>query len=121
MTFTRKHLARRERGAGPSDRLRNLLALHLHPEHGSRYWLRRQDQLGFDVRDRVRTLDDLYLLGPTPLPDLRRFPLRDFIPQSFHRQLHRFVVGETAGTSGQPLRHRLPRRRIPGRLRHPVP
>jgi hypothetical protein len=88
--------------ADRDDRLRDLLALHFHPEHGSAYWLRRQEGLGCEVRDRVRTADDLWLLGPTPLHDLRRWPPRDFIPRSFHRQLHRFVVGETAGTSGAP-------------------
>jgi hypothetical protein len=34
--------------------------------------------------------------------DLLRIPLRDFIPRAWHHQLHRFVVGETAGTSGEP-------------------
>jgi hypothetical protein len=82
--------------------LPELLALHFHPRHGSRYWLRRQEALGWAVRERVRRADDLWLLGPTPLDDLRRYPLRDFIPQCFHRRLDRFVVGETAGTSGQP-------------------
>jgi thienamycin biosynthesis protein ThnN len=89
-------------GADQDDRLRDLLELHLHPQHGSRYWLRRQEALGWDVSDRVRTLDELFLLGPTPQDDLRRFPVRDFIPQTFHDQLHHFVIGETAGTSGQP-------------------
>jgi hypothetical protein len=93
------------RGQPPPERdvrLRDLLALHLHPEHGSRYWLRRQEQLGWSVCDRVRCHDDLWLLGPTALDDLRRFPVRDFIPRTFHSQLQRFVIGETAGTSGQP-------------------
>jgi hypothetical protein len=85
-----------------SDRLRDLVALHFHPEHGSRYWLRRQEALGWDVRDRVRTFDDLWLLGPTPTQDLRRFPVGDFIPQGLQWQLSRFIVGETAGTSGRP-------------------
>ena len=84
------------------DRLRAVLDLHFHPHHGSRYWLGRQDELGWDARDRIRTLDDLWLLGPMPLADLRRFPVRDFIPCVFHRTLHRFVTGETAGTSGEP-------------------
>jgi thienamycin biosynthesis protein ThnN len=88
--------------AGRHDRLCDLLELHFHPRHGSRYWLRRQEALGFDVCDRVRTLDDLWLLGPTPADDLRRYPLRDFIPQAMHGQLHRFVIGETAGTGGPP-------------------
>jgi thienamycin biosynthesis protein ThnN len=84
------------------DRLRDLLALHFHPEHGSSYWLQRQERLGWAVCDRVRTAADLWQLGPTPLDDLRRFPLRAFIPRTFHGQTHRFVIGETAGTSGEP-------------------
>jgi hypothetical protein len=85
-----------------TDRLCELLALHFHPRHGSPYWLRRQEALGFDVCDRVRTYDDLWLLGPTPMGDLRRHSVREFIPRTMHGQLHRFVVGETAGTSGRP-------------------
>lgn len=88
--------------AARDARLRELLALHFHPEHGSAYWLQRQARLGWDVRDRVRSLDDLWLLGPTPPGDLRRFPLMAFVPRAFHGQTHRFVVGETAGTSGEP-------------------
>jgi thienamycin biosynthesis protein ThnN len=88
--------------AEADDRLRDLLALHFHPEYGSAYWLGRQERLGWDVRDRIRSEDDLWRLGPTPLDDLRRFPLRSFIPRAFHEILHRFVVGETAGTSGEP-------------------
>ncbi len=84
------------------ERLRDLLQLHFHPELGSSYWLRRQEQLGWDVRDRVRTLDDLLLLGRMPMADLRRYPVRDFIPHALHGQWPRFVVGETAGTSGEP-------------------
>src|SRR5262245_48560846 len=89
----------------PTDRdkrLRSILALHFHPEYGSLYWLRQQEDLGWDVCDRIRTIDDLWLLGTTPLDDLRRFPLRDFLPQGLHGQQRRFVIGETAGTSGRP-------------------
>jgi hypothetical protein len=93
---------RRSRDRRPDDRLRAVLDLHFHPAHGSRYWLGRQVELGWDVRDRVRTADDLWLLGPMSLADLRRFPIRDFVPQAFHRRLSRFVVGETAGTSSEP-------------------
>jgi len=95
--------AHQRSGGGYDERLREVLRLHFHPEYGSEYWLRRQEQLGWDVRDRVRTLDDLWLLGPMPLADLRRFPLRSFIPRAWHRQASRFLLGETAGTSGAPL------------------
>jgi hypothetical protein len=93
---------RMRRAADRDERLCDLLGLHFHPRHGSLYWLRRQEALGFDVRDRTRTFDDLWLLGPTPAADLRRRPLCDFIPRAMHGQLHRFVIGETAGTSGRP-------------------
>ncbi len=83
-------------------RLRELLALHLHPRHGSAYWLRREARLGWSVRDRVRTTADLVRLGPTPVAELRRGAVRDFIPAAFHRELSRFVTGETAGTGGAP-------------------
>jgi len=88
--------------SNPNERLRHLLALHLHPRHGSRYWLRRQEQLGWSIRDRIRTLDDLWQLGPTPLQDLRRYPLAEFVPQRLHRHGPQFVTGDTAGTSGEP-------------------
>ena len=88
--------------AAADARLCQLLALHFHPRRGSRYWLRRQEALGWDVCDRVRCEQDLWLLGPTPTEELRRFPLCDFIPAAFHDRLHRFVIGETAGTGGSP-------------------
>jgi len=93
---------RPERTIATDDRLRDVLQLHFHPECGSSYWLQRQEQLGWNVRDRVRTYEDLWLLGPMPLADLRRFRVRDFIPRALHRQWPHFVLGETAGTSGEP-------------------
>jgi hypothetical protein len=101
MTLTRERL-KRETLPDLNSRVREILALHFHPALGSSYWLRRQEQLGWNVRDRVRTADELWLLGPMPVDDLRRFPLRDFIPRTWHGQLHEFVIGETAGTSGKP-------------------
>ena len=100
--FTAQQRRQPETAREQEGRLRDLLSLHFHPIHGSTYWLRRQEQLGWDVSDRVRGLDDLWLLGPTPQEELRRFSLRDFIPRAFHQQLPHFVIGETAGTSGQP-------------------
>jgi hypothetical protein len=85
-----------------TNRLRAVLDLHFHPRHGSAYWLRRQEALGWDVRDRVRSVADLWHLGPMPLDDLRTTPVRHFIPKAYHGRLDRFVTGETAGTSGRP-------------------
>jgi hypothetical protein len=102
-SLTQQMKARRHAAGDGDERLRDVLALHFHADYGSEYWLRRQERLGWNVCDRVRSLDDLWLLGPTPLTDLRSAPLRSFIPRVFHRQLSRFVIGETAGTSGAPL------------------
>ena len=85
-----------------NERVKYLISLHFHSVWGSPYWLKRQEQLGWNVQDRIRCLEDLWLLGPMPLDDLRRFSVNAFIPKSFDKQLHRFIVGETAGTSGKP-------------------
>lgn len=100
--MTLPYQAHLERAAGTDERLRELLPLHFHPQWGSHYWLQRQERLGWDVCDRVRAVDDLGLLGRMPPDDLRRFSLTTFIPRTFHRCLHEFVIGETAGTSGTP-------------------
>jgi thienamycin biosynthesis protein ThnN len=100
--MTLLHQKHSESSIATDDRLHDLLRLHFHPEWGSSYWLQRQELLGWDVRDRLRTLDDLCLLGPMPMADLRQFPVRAFIPRALHGQWPRFVVGETAGTSGEP-------------------
>jgi hypothetical protein len=104
MRMTRSATCRQAPASCPDAgaRLRELLALHFHPELGSAYWLARQERLGWDVRDRVRTLEDLWLLGPTPTDELRQSPVRAFIPRGLHGQLRRFIMGETAGTSGAP-------------------
>jgi thienamycin biosynthesis protein ThnN len=96
------HQTRSENTTATDDRLRDLLQLHFHPEWGSSYWLRRQERLGWNVCDRVRTSEDLWLLGAMPLADLRRFPVRAFIPRALHGPWPRFVLGETAGTTGEP-------------------
>jgi hypothetical protein len=88
--------------ASAADRLQSILELHFHPRHGSSYWLRRQSKLGWNVVDRVRSVEDLWLLGAMPMDDLRRFSVREFIPRCFHNRWHEFIVGETAGTSGSP-------------------
>src|SRR5581483_748641 len=98
-TFTKRNPAT---ARSMDDRLCDLLHLHFHPEWGSSYWLEREDRLGWSVRDRIQTLDDLWLLGPTPTADLARYSVRAFVPKALHRQWPRFITGETAGTSGLP-------------------
>jgi phenylacetate-coenzyme A ligase PaaK-like adenylate-forming protein len=83
-------------------RLEELLELHFHPQWGSAYWLDRQEKLGWNVCDQVRTIDDLWRLGPMPVEELRQNRLRTLVPKWWHRHWQRFVIGETAGTSGKP-------------------
>jgi hypothetical protein len=101
-TLTQAASPEAEPDAVIAERLREVLALHFHPDWGSAYWLRRQEALGWDVCDRVRLPEDLWALGPTMPEELRRLPLREFVPRGLHGQWPRFVTGETAGTSGGP-------------------
>jgi phenylacetate-coenzyme A ligase PaaK-like adenylate-forming protein len=86
--------------AAVEARLERVLAVHFDPDGGTPYWLERAAALGVDVRRRVRTLDDLHLLGTMTPDDLRGRPLRDFVPRRFHGALRGFVVGQTGGTTG---------------------
>ena len=103
------------------DRLRDLLQLHFHPERGSLYWLRRQGQLGWNVRDRVRSIERPLAPGPhaarrsaPPFPCALSSP-RD--PRAVAAIRHR----RNRGYQRRSLRHRVSRRRVPGRLRDAVP
>jgi hypothetical protein len=102
MTALRKVFPRPVSTDESDARLRELLDLHLHQRHGSAHWLRREAQLGWSIRTRVRTFADLAQLGRTTVDELRKCPVRDFIPAAFHGALNRFITGETAGTSGAP-------------------
>ena len=62
------------------ERLRRVLAVHLDPEGGSRYWLDRAAALPFDPRDEIRCIDDLPKLGVTDAKELADHPLEDFLP-----------------------------------------
>ncbi len=83
--------------------VQQIVDLHFHPEHGSLFWLRRQQSLGFDVRDQVRSVADLQLLGTMDPPDLRGTSVWEFVPQSLHQQRERFVLAESGGSSGVPV------------------
>ncbi len=88
--------------ADVDERLVDILALHLHPEFGSRYWLAEQDRLGIDVRDRIRHIDDLVELGIRTPKMIGSLSVWDLIPQALHRDRCQFIVGETGGTTGLP-------------------
>ena len=84
-----------------SRRLAHILALHLHPELGSRYWRETERELGFSICRRVQSLDDLHELGPFDEQALCTRPIEDFIPRSMHGG-HKLFTGETGGATGRP-------------------
>lgn len=87
-----------------SQHINNILALHFHPEQGSPFWLERQQQLNFSVREEIRSRQDFHRLGPMDIGALRTRPITDFIPRSLHRDLSKFFLSETGGTTGDPCR-----------------
>lgn len=84
--------------------IKQILALHFHPQQGSPYWLERQQQLGFDVGNTIRSHHDFHRLGIMEVTALRTRPITDFIPQRLHRNLADHLLSETGGTTGPPCR-----------------
>lgn len=82
-------------------RLQRILKIHFHADRGTPYWLERQRELGIDVVEQIRTVEDLSLLGPMNERALAERPIEDFIPQAFQRG-HDYLLAETAGTLGRP-------------------
>ena len=83
-------------------RLQATIKQHLHPQHGSPYWWRRQERLRIDVTDRVRSVRDLPLLGLTRPSDLLVESVWDFLPRRLWNARRGCVIGESGGTSGRP-------------------
>ncbi len=88
--------------ATPEDWLGHVIDIHFDSRWGSPYWLKRQKELGMDVRWEVKTIEDLQKLGPTSEEDLRTWPVETFIPKSLLEDKTRFILGESAGTTGRP-------------------
>ena len=89
------------RGSVLSAHLQEILALHFDEQHGSPYWLEKQQDLDFDVVATIQTLDDLPRLGPFDLDALRTRPYTDFLPQRLHHELP-LIFAETGGATGTP-------------------
>ena len=89
-------------GLTPDEWLPEIIAIHFDPDHGSRYWLDKEKEIGIKALDEIRTLDDLRVLGPMCEDDLRKYPIEHFIPKAFLNQKRDFIIGETAGTTGRP-------------------
>ena len=88
--------------ANVDQHLREVIAVHLDPKHGSLYWLQRQDELGFDVRDQIRGMSDLPKLGLVESRTLAGRSVWDFVPCSVASQRRDFITAETGGTTGPP-------------------
>jgi thienamycin biosynthesis protein ThnN len=84
--------------------IEKILALHFHPEQGSPYWLERQQDLDFDVRETIHSHHDFHRLGVMEVEALRTRPITDFIPRALHQNLVSHLLSETGGTTGDPCR-----------------
>ena len=83
-------------------RIKKVLALHFDPVRGAPYWVARAESLGFDPRERVRTVEDLSLLGVMDPSELAGRPLTDLLPSSIAERAGELVVAQTGGTLGRP-------------------
>ncbi len=87
-----------------STYIKEILAIHFDREHGTPYWLERQESLSFDVVAEICSRDDFHRLGVMEISELRSRPLIDFIPRRFHGGLSALLLSETGGTTGDPCR-----------------
>ncbi|MFQ5424658.1 MAG: hypothetical protein ACE5F9_11840 [Phycisphaerae bacterium] len=85
------------------QRLREICAIHFDPDGGAPYWIDRARELGFDPRDEINTVDDLYKLGVMDPASLAACPLEDFLPRSGLDPPPRRIVAQTGGTLGNPV------------------
>ena len=84
--------------------LQHIIAMHFDPKWGAPYWCEVARSLNFDPRIEIKTPSDLPRLGPMKMDALVKRSVEDFVPRRFHGQWERFVVSETAGTTGPPKR-----------------
>lgn len=85
-----------------NDRLREIISIHFDPDHGTPFWLEKERQIGLNVRDVVRCIDDLAILGVMDCNAMASRPVEDFIPVSMLGQRTNFIMAETGGTLGRP-------------------
>lgn len=86
------------------EHITKILAIHFDPDHGTAYWLDKENELGINVRQQIRTHKDFYLLGHMDIEQLRKRKLTDFIPRSLHHKFQDMILSETGGTTGPPCR-----------------
>ena len=83
--------------------LRRVIKWHFSKETGCEFWLQRIDELGFDPREKVRTLEDLVEHFPPFDGDkyLRTVPAEMWMPKGF-ANCEAWSMFMTGGTTGDP-------------------
>jgi hypothetical protein len=82
-------------------RLNRIVGIHFNADHGTPYWLEKQNALGLDVAEHVQSIEDLSILGPMDEDALARRPVEDFVPRMFLGSRD-YLLAETAGTTNRP-------------------
>lgn len=86
----------------PDEWLHHIMEIHFHPERGTRYWIEKANDLGINAPRDIKNLEDIILFGPMDEKAMATRPIEDFIPQVFLEEKRRFILGDTAGTTGTP-------------------
>lgn len=81
---------------------RRMMRWHFSEETGSRFWLERRADLGFDPISEVDSFESLRLFGFFDKSALRQARTADLVPRGFADRPRR--VFETGGTTGAPCR-----------------
>lgn len=84
-----------------SVHMRQVLEEHLDPVWGSAYWLERARLAGIRSASEIQDLAMLIEVFQQKTSDLQCRPVLDYVPRQYHRQLHRLIIGQTGGTTGQ--------------------
>ncbi len=80
-----------------------ILDLHFNKDTGTPYWLDVLKKKGLNRSD-FQKIADFAQLGAMDVEQLRKRPLRDFIPVSLLPRLQEMILSETGGTTGDPCR-----------------
>ncbi len=86
----------------PDEWLRHVIAIHFHPETGTPYWIEKARELGVNAPCEIKTLEDLSIFGPMDEMAMTTRPIEHFIPLEYSTEKRRFILGDTAGTTGTP-------------------
>jgi hypothetical protein len=99
------------------SRLERIIQIHFDVDRGTPYWLEKQNELGIDVTEHIRSIEDLSILGPMDEDALARRPVEDFVPRMWRQPSLTglpgnsparqpaggdYLLAETAGTTNRP-------------------